>query len=96
MRWLALLAALPPGACNYFLLAAACRRLVRGRKSGALLLLTALLIPAAALVLCAFLVPAALPWLGCGCAGVPALLALAHFFRQRLRPGEPPGASREN
>ena len=80
VRWFALAGGLACGALNYALLAIGCKQVLHGAKRGALLIPGGVSIPLAGLALCAAFSPALLPWFGCACAGMLALLALGHMI----------------
>ncbi|MDR2525052.1 MAG: hypothetical protein LBC83_02485 [Oscillospiraceae bacterium] len=73
------------GAADYALLVLASPRLLQGRRSGALWLAGALLLPAVALFCCALLRPADLLFFGAGLCAALVLLALAGGLRALLR-----------
>ncbi|MDR3314444.1 MAG: hypothetical protein LBS96_08330 [Oscillospiraceae bacterium] len=76
MHWLPVAAGILAGALNYWLLANACRRLLRAKRGGAIWLLAALATPAAGMFVCALRWPQALLFFGVSCSAALVLLAL--------------------
>ncbi len=85
MRWLPEAAGIAAGALNYLLLATACRRLLRAKRSGVLWMLAALAVPIAGLFYCALRRPQALLAFGLSCAAALVVFALAGGVAALLR-----------
>ncbi|MDR2647775.1 MAG: hypothetical protein LBB67_06615 [Oscillospiraceae bacterium] len=76
MRIIAVFVGSIAGVANFLWLRAAVGAILDGKLRGVLRMLAGIACPVLALLLCAFLRPTLLPWVGCAAAGTLVLLAI--------------------